>query len=194
MNRGALFWSLLAVFQVLFGLAVFGATRYYYLHNAVPAPAASSAGRSVAPASAMPSDLTNSLPVFPGDAPLVGEPEDLYRRADDLFAQQRYDEAAQVYEQLIENGFDDVDTYNNLGLTLHYLGRSAEALSVLQDGIDKDGGYQRIWLTLGFVSGQIGHVQPAREALQKAVDLGPETDVGKAAAQMLEQLPSGTSD
>ena len=37
MSRSPRFWTLLALFQVAFGLAVFGFTRAYYLDRAKPA-------------------------------------------------------------------------------------------------------------------------------------------------------------
>ena len=47
MNRNARFWTLAAVFQVVFGLAVFGLTRQYYLdHPAPPAPGAAAVPHS----------------------------------------------------------------------------------------------------------------------------------------------------
>ena len=82
----------------------------------------------------------------------------------------------------------NVDTLNNLGLTLHYIGRSDEALSRLNEGTAADPGYQRIWLTLGFVNSSVGNSEAARDALTKAVELNPDNDVGRSAAGMLAQL------
>lgn len=190
MNRGARFWASMAVFQVLFGLTVFAATRQYYLHDRDQAddlsPVAGVAA-PVRPGSAGQSGLTDFVPVFPGDA-MIGDPVAMAQRADELFDQQQYDEAADLYEKLLLAGFQDVNTYNSLGITLQYLGRSAEALSVLQEGVEVDSTFQRIWLTLGFVNSQIGHTEQAREALSTAVRLGPDTEVGKSAADMLERL------
>jgi Flp pilus assembly protein TadD len=82
-----------------------------------------------------------------------------------------------------------VDTYNNLGITLHYLGRSAEALRWLNEGIAKDPTYQRIWLTLGFVNSELGDTGQARIALTKAVQMGADNEIGQSAVRMLENLP-----
>ena len=81
--------------------------------------------------------------------------------------------------------------YNNLGITLHYLGRSAEALQILNQGVTVDPNYQRIWLTLGFVSAQTGLAAEAQSALKTAVELGPDTEVGRSAADMLKGLGTG---
>jgi Flp pilus assembly protein TadD len=117
------------------------------------------------------------------------DPAVIARQADDFFARERYSEAADLYERLLALGYNEVDTYNNLGITLHYLGRHAEALRILKEGVEVDSNYQRIWLTLGFVNSQMGNTAEARAALGTAVQLGADTEVGKAAAKMLADLP-----
>ncbi|MDH3932608.1 MAG: tetratricopeptide repeat protein, partial [Chromatiales bacterium] len=73
--------------------------------------------------------------------------------------------------------------------TLHDRGRSDEALRWLNEGVAVDAGYQRIWLTLGYVNSQVGNTEEARAALTKAIDMNPDTDIGQSAANMLAQLP-----
>ena len=157
MNSRARFWVMLAVFQVAFGLAVFAVTRQYYLpdvekvgagparHSTAPLPAQSAEG-----------DLANLISAFPG--PAVTDPVELSFQADEAFGNQQFSQAAELYERLLLADPGNADTYNNLGLTLHYLGRSSEALSVLNEGVTVDPGYQRIWLTLGFVNVQVGNL------------------------------------
>jgi Flp pilus assembly protein TadD len=82
-----------------------------------------------------------------------------------------------------------VNTYNNLGITLYYLGRSTEALRILNEGVAVDSTYQRIWLTLGFVNSQVGNAEQARQALTTAVQLGADSEVGRTAQEMLGNLP-----
>jgi Flp pilus assembly protein TadD len=74
---------------------------------------------------------------------------------------------------------------------LHYLGRSSEALDILNKGVKVDANYQRIWLTLGFVNKQLGNTVQARTALTTAVQLGADNDIGRSAGKMLEGLPEG---
>jgi Flp pilus assembly protein TadD len=83
----------------------------------------------------------------------------------------------------------NVNTYNNLGITLFYLGRSDDALRRLNEGIALDPSYQRIWLTLGFVNGQLGNFREARTALNRAVGMGADNEIGQSAMQMLDGLP-----
>jgi tetratricopeptide (TPR) repeat protein len=197
MNRSVRFWALLAVIQVAFGLAVFGLTRHYYLDRAGQNPDTAPGAAAVAahplpvvPAGTPEDDLARLIATFPGPAGQAGggDPVELARQGDLAFGNGEYPRAAELYAGALAAGDRDVNTYNSLGLTLHYLGRSGEALQVLGEGVALDAGYQRIWLTLGFVHGQLGHTDPAREALERAWDIDPESDVGRSAADLLKQL------
>jgi tetratricopeptide (TPR) repeat protein len=203
MNRDARFWVALAGFELLFGLAVFGATRQYYLaaaraaHPAVALrPATSSPWEDVVASNQLlPSDSSAGpapgMQAVPGapEAPASTDPSALSRQADQLFADKQYDRAAAVYAQLLTLAPESVDVYNNLGLTLHYLGRSTEALQKLEAGIAIDPNYQRIWLTLGFVNSDLGNVEEARTALKKATQIGTDEKIRESATKMLAQLP-----
>jgi tetratricopeptide (TPR) repeat protein len=196
MMRNPRFWALLAVFQLLFGLTVFALTRQYYVSGPQkasaaaqqPAPASPDEGRSNPHANLRNNptgDLAELMSSFPGQAQ---DPAALARQGDQFFAEQRYDLAAQRYRQAIDAGSRDANDYNSLGLTLHYLGRSAEALQVLNEGLALDSTCQRIWLTLGYVNSQLGNAGPAREALTTAVRMGPDNEIGQSAAKMLDSL------
>ena len=191
MIRSAKFWIPMTVFQVVFGLVVFTITRQYYLPDAENVRSDSTA-------------IEDLLLVWPGtntganaiqsESPtfvqsIIEDPVELARQADEFFAAKQYSTAADLYEQLLAFGPDNVDTYNNLGITLHYLGRSAEALRRLNEGVAVDPNHQRIWLTLGFVNSQIGDIEQARAALTNAARMDADNDVGQSAASMLEDLP-----
>ncbi len=115
------------------------------------------------------------------------DPALLARLGDRLFEEKQYERAVMAYERAVRFNPDDVDSYNDLGLSLQYLGRSAEAAAVLKEGIARDRDYQRIYLTLGFVQLQSGNREAAVRALQRAIELGPDNDVGIAARRMLDQ-------
>jgi len=190
MNRSTRFWVFMAVFQVIFGFTVFGLTRQYY--NQPPqtpaaAPANDHTSGAGLPQAAPGSDLEQLMNLFPAQ-PAQQDPQTILTTADNHFALGQYEQAAQGYSRLIEMGSVDADIYNNLGITLHYLGRSNEALAVLDQGIAIDPNYQRIWLTKGFVNGQAGNLEQARAALSRAIELGAQTEVGRSAQQMLDQL------
>jgi tetratricopeptide (TPR) repeat protein len=187
MLRDAKFWIALALFQVLFGLIVFAVTRDYYTSGM-------DGVRSGARATG------NSLPAWPEPGPspfgsvtqgdlTIEDPVEILRRADDFFVNKQYEAAADLYGRMLALDPGNVDIYNNLGITLHYLGRSNEALGKLDEGVAVDPTHQRIWLTLGFVNSQIGNVEQARAALIRASQLGPDNEIGQAASGMLEDLP-----
>ncbi len=94
-----------------------------------------------------------------------------------------------MYERLLAFSPNNVDIQNELGLTLHYLGRSAEALRRLNDGVAANPTHQRIWLTLGFVNRQLGNTEQARAALTTATQIGTDESIRQSAMKMLENLP-----
>lgn len=191
MIRRTKFWISLLVFQVVFGLAIFAATRQYYISDSELA-------------GVRPVVLPQSLPVWPDPVAVNSlaqftsstpgeltskDPIELSRQADAFFVNKQYNMAADLYEQVLALSPNNIDTYNNLGLTLHYLGRSTEALARLNEGVAMDPTHQRIWLTLGFVNSQLGNVEQARAALGTAAQMGADNEVGQSARTMLENLP-----
>ena len=191
MIRSAKFWILMTVFQVAFGLAVFAVTRQYYVHDQDEVSANT---RVMAqPAPEWPerdpeSELEQLISTYPGQQ-TIKDPAAVLRRADEFYTNGQYDKAADLYQQLLASGSNDVNTYNNLGITLYNLGRSDEALRILNEGVAVDSSYQRIWLTLGFINSQVGNTGQARLALTTAVQMGADTEVGRSAQEMLGNLP-----
>jgi len=185
------FWVYLSIFQIAFGLAVFGITREYYdgtgEANSVAAASASRTTTAVSePANTFTPEMIDTLVTLQPD---MTNPVEISRLADQYFANKQYEKAAEWYEKLLEFGPDNVDTLNNLGLTLHYLGRSEEALVRLNQGAMTDPTHQRVWLTLGFVNNDMGNVEDAKAALSTAVRINSENSVGQSAAGMLARLP-----
>ncbi|MCW8872848.1 MAG: tetratricopeptide repeat protein [Xanthomonadales bacterium] len=181
----------MVVFQVAFGLTVFGFTRHYYISQTNDSGAATATvphTQMAWPDSTGPDDLEQLMSTFPGQV-AVQNPEQTLQRADELFVNGDYVQAGDMYQRLVSSGYRDVNLYNNLGLTLHYLGRSQEALQRLNEGIALDSSYQRIWLTLGYVSSQVGRIDDARVALTTAVEMDADNDIGQSAARMLQDLP-----
>jgi Flp pilus assembly protein TadD len=191
MTRDKKFWTLLLVFQVFFGLVVFAVTREYYMPetssprghavSAAPAATAWTSGMTASDVSRLSS---------PGLVePALSDPAEISRQANQFFANRQYQNAAQLYEQLLTFAPNDAETHNNLGLTLFYLGRTDEALRRLNEGVAKDPGHQRIWLTLGYVNSQVGNTEAARAALTNATQRGDDEAIREAAQQMLRELP-----
>jgi predicted Zn-dependent protease len=189
MIHSSKFWiGMVVIGLTVFGLTVFAITRHFYLADAEKVGSgAPRHSTTPLPVQSEESELANLISAFPGTA-AVNDPAELSFRADEAFSNQQFGQAAELYERLLMADPDDVDTYNNLGLTLHYLGRSTEALNVLNEGVTIEPGYQRIWLTLGFVNTQVGELDQARSALTTAVQMGADTDIGQSAAHMLDAL------
>lgn len=187
MKRSMKFWASMAVFQVVFGFAVFAITRDYY------AGQDTATARSQLPAAVTTADRFSSidasmLDTLGDSAAFPEDPAGISRRADEYFANRQYDKAANLYEKLAALDPGNVDALNNLGLTLHYIGRSEEALQRLNEGVQIDPDFQRIWLTLGYVNSSVGNTQAAREALRTAAKIDPNSDVGQSASRMLDEL------
>jgi len=169
-------------FLIVYGAVVFAATRAYYqerplvVRSAAPAVPATGGSRPFV----MPQPR---LPVA-----LADDPAALSDQADDLFTQKRFGEAITAYRKLLELAPDNADTFNDLGLALHYAGRSAEALQVLEQGAVRDAGFQRIWLTLGFVRLQLGRVDEARTAFETCLRIDPESPIAVEARRFLDRL------
>jgi len=193
--RGTQFWLTMAVFQVAFGLTVFAVTRHYYLASAPPAPlpawalGAGTALPSTAPTSpafALAPPL--SLPPVVSAAPASNDPVAIFERADAAFTGGSYAEAAALYGQLLALDPQNVELHNNMGLTLHYLGKTDEALQKLKEGLAIDPKHQRSWLTTGFVNLRLGNTAEARAALTKARDVGDDPQIRESAEKMLAGL------
>jgi len=185
------FWIFMVVFQVAFGLAVFAITRQAYM------PVADD-GHAVPTSTVQESDEWSTRIAQISPAPLgapgtsvsvTRDPAEMSRLANEYFANQQYAQAAELYEGLLAFGTNSAETHNNLGITLHYIGRSADAVATLNEGISIDPSYQRIWLTLGYVNSQTGNIEEARTALTTAVELGAGNNVGQSAQKMLSELP-----
>ncbi len=129
------------------------------------------------------SDLKAKLKKNPDDAKVI------YSLADTYFTMKRFADAVKYYDKLLTITPDDADIYNDKGLSLHYLGRSADGVKSLEIGIKKNPYNQRIWLTKGFVLAYgVGDLTKAEEAWKKARALDPKSSIGKAADNYLVQI------
>lgn len=209
-------WLGIAGFQIFFGAAVFVVTRNFYHHD--PAGTGQFAQISPDMPRNAPHTIPGRT-VGSDSVPLVGserftvanakrltkaamretattsgasrfdDPESLARIADRHFQEGLFHEAASEYRRALAQAPRNVDIYNNLGLTLHYIGRSPESVDILEQGIAVDANSQRIWLTLGFVQLNRGDTSAARRALATAAELDPGSQVGREAMRLLDEIP-----
>ncbi len=182
-------WLVALILLFFYGFAVFALTRDYYLrHPPRPSAAHGTVGTDVA---ALGRRMQAALGAANDGAPAnldSSDPAALAQAADQLFAAQRFADAVPLYRRILTLQPDDVDAKNDLGLALHYSGDTAAALDVLRAGAAAAPEQQRIQLTLGFVALQAGDTDTARQALGRARDLAPESDVGREAARLLGLL------
>jgi len=176
--------SVVLLLQIVTGVVVFAITRAYYQEQT-----ATGSGQAADAQDLTTDDLIQALKQH-AELGLPDDPEILNQQANQAFAQQDFARAAELYQKLVELSPEDASAYNNLGLTLHYQGRSRDALEILRMGTDLQPNFQRIWLTLGFVNKGIGENEAARQALERAIELGADTDPGRAAREMLDKLPA----
>jgi tetratricopeptide (TPR) repeat protein len=188
MLTGSKFWLAMAVFQIVFGLTVFAVTRHYYFAASTEAAVPTRLG-AAAPAPWPDVALTAPSAASPTGATPGTDPLALANQADAAFASKQYATAAELYAQLLQLDLGNVDLYNNLGITLHYLGRSEEALRRLAEGAALDPQHQRIWLTTGFVNLQLDNTERARSALTNAASMGTDASIRASAEKMLASLP-----
>lgn len=191
MDQKLKFWIPMTLFQVVFGLTIFTITRQYYIQDSDNV--SDNTTEIIQPAFVWPDSITKTNPallnssIFSQSA--IENPAEISRQANEYFTKKQYDKAAELYERLLVLAPNNVNTYNNLGITLHYLGRSSEALHWLNEGVAVDQTHQRTWLTLGFVYSQVGNTENARSALATAAKIDADNEIGKSAVKMLENLP-----
>jgi Flp pilus assembly protein TadD len=209
-------WLGILGFQVLFGASVFVVTRYFYYQDpagtgqvarvsrdmprnaphTIPGrivgrdsvPLAGSERITVASAQRLTKAAMRQTAATPG-AVRFDDPESLARSADRHFQEGLFQEAASEYRRVLAQAPRNVDIYNNLGLTLHYIGRSLESVGILEQGTAVDANNPRIWLTLGFVQLNRGDTSAARRALATAAELDPGSQVGREAMRLLDEIP-----
>lgn len=191
MIRNSKFWLLMVVFQVAFGLAVFAITRDYYMQDdrtiaghAVPSVQSAPAWQN----NVIANEIARMDSTDPSQFSLQ-DPVEISRQADVYFTNRQYEQAAKLYERLLTFNPGNAEVHNNLGLTLHYLGRSDEALARLKEGVAVDPENQRIWLTTGYVNSELGNTDLARSALTNATLIGNDDSIRQSAQSMLERLP-----
>ncbi|MEF9476155.1 MAG: tetratricopeptide repeat protein [Candidatus Mariimomonas ferrooxydans] len=115
-------------------------------------------------------------------------PESLAILGDRYFESKRFQDAIDIYERVLKLNPDDVDTYNDLGLALHYIGKSDRAIDTLRRGTEVNPSFQRMWLSLGFVLTATEKNDEAKKALKKAFELDPHSEPGLEAKRILGLL------
>lgn len=114
--------------------------------------------------------------------------QDPARQGDLLFEARRYNEAIPLYRTALEKNPGDADTWNDLGLALHYIGKSREALDALKKATTLQPQFQRAWLSLGYVAIHLNSKKEAKSALERAILLNSANEVAEEARKYLKQI------
>lgn len=168
---------------VILGLSAVLAAGCSKKEEPSPQPAAEQAQQ------APPQGIKNATLIADLEARLKDDPKNpevLWRLGDAYFDSKQFNESVKNYKKVLEVKPGEADLYNDLGLSLHYLGNSAEAIKYLDEGIKTNPYHQRIWLTKGFILAYgMGDLEGAKVAWEKAAALNPESQIGKAASEYL---------
>ncbi len=186
-------WLIVASLQLFYGFAVFALTRDYYQRRVTQAAPTASLSKTASPHAEQASASGNIMQQFDAgsaipESVVQKDPALLAKLGDERFHQHQYQDAIDIYRQVLAMRPDDVDTHNDLGLALYYSGQPGQALAVLKKGAEQDPGFQRIWLTLGFVQMHTAERPEARYALQEAIKLGAGNKIAQEAERLLVKL------
>ncbi len=173
-------WVIIAILIIVAGIIIIGLTRS---ERGQERPA----GRSM-PSGPIVDTGINKTGLTDRTKELPETPEALAALGDKYFEANRFEEAINIYKKALKLDPDDADTYNDLGLALHYTGKTAEAVEALKKGTETGPSFQRAWLSLGFVFAAAGRNEEARPALKKAIELDPDSTPGLEAKRILELI------
>ena len=94
-------------------------------------------------------------------------------RARAALAEERYDEAATLYQELVRSDPDNTGLRANLGLVQHARGQWAKAAEQLEIVIKQEPKFAGAWRLLGDCRGKLGQKERAVAALFRATELEP---------------------
>lgn len=128
-------------------------------------------------------------------AKLASDPTDLathVRLGKAYFSMMQFDKSVEYFGEAIKLNPSLVDTYNDMALANHYLGNSAKALVYVEEGIERNPYFQRIWLTKGFILAYgMGDQDGALKSFEKTISISPETPIADAAREYLTEFNKG---
>jgi len=129
------------------------------------------------------------------DSPSVGslqpgltQAQTLAAEGDRQFEAGHYAQAIPLYQRALQADGSDADSHNDLGLALHYVGRSEEAVKELVMATELAPSFPNAWLSLGFVLSSLGRHEEARPALEHVVKIARGSAQAAEAERMLGSL------
>ena len=103
---------------------------------------------------------------------------DMSKRGKELMAEEKFEQAASIYRQLVQAVPNNPGLLLNLGMALHLAGHSHQAIAPLQNALRLDAGIAPAWLFLGASYLSADDPDHALNPLKKYVDLQPEDPGG----------------
>ncbi|MGI8962342.1 MAG: tetratricopeptide repeat protein [Bryobacteraceae bacterium] len=100
------------------------------------------------------------------------------KRGKELMAEQKFQEAASLYRELVQAVPNNPGLLLNLGMALHLAGHSREAIAPLKSALKLDADIPPAWLFIGASYLSAGDPEHALEPLEKYVRLQPDDPGG----------------
>jgi tetratricopeptide (TPR) repeat protein len=104
---------------------------------------------------------------------LPDDMRDTAQQAADLFKMQRYDDAANKYQAIIDKYPESLYAWSNLGVVRFQQGKLTEALKALQQSVKLSPSDAFSYMNLGIVYYQLNQYENAIDALEHAIALDP---------------------
>ena len=104
---------------------------------------------------------------------LPDDMRDTAQQAADLFKMQRYDDAADKYQSIIDKYPESLYAWSNLGVVRFQQGKLNEALKALQQSVKLSPSDAFSYMNLGIVYYQLNQYENAIDALEHAIALDP---------------------
>jgi predicted O-linked N-acetylglucosamine transferase (SPINDLY family) len=121
----------------------------------------------------MPSPLPQGSEGSIGQSLVSGSLQQAKQQAMALIGAERYGEAQQIYEQLVDSGLADAQVCANLAALHQIGGRAAESIPLLEQAISLQPAYPEALLNLGNALQTTGRSEDAIKAFRQAIALNP---------------------
>jgi TolA-binding protein len=97
-----------------------------------------------------------------------------------------YEQAIINYQEYLANVPDNADARIDMGVCYYNLGKFDEAINTMTKALEYNPKHQIAHLNLGIVNLAANNIAKSKEWFQKAVDINPESDIGKRAQELLK--------
>ena len=189
MRKDALFFGVAGVFFGLLTGWIIGSH-----HDRAPSPstqAVEAPPAAVAQQKAPPLDEKRAAELKAAAERSAADADTRVQLANLYFDSERYNEAAQWYEQALKIDPRNANASTDLGIVYYYTNQPDRAIAQFEKSLAVDPGHSKTLLNLGIVKA-FGKqdLEGASKAWQRVVEIAPNTPEGQAAKKMLDGLRS----